>query len=190
MIATVYNIDPSCVDIPDALNGGKRYDFVLVLPKEESDEAINGLIKQGIKKHFQLTMNFEAHLMDVFVLTAPDGADPSMKVSNEDPHISLESASMSFQVKKGTGNPETDLRDASIIGITAAENSMKEFCNVLEKGLNRPVIDETGLKGRYDFEVRGDIHTTDEFLQALRERLGLVLTPKRQKVKMLAVRPI
>jgi hypothetical protein len=42
----------------------------------------------------------------------------------------------------------------------------------LERGLNRPVINETGLEGIYDLEVHGDAGNRDEFIRMLRDQPG------------------
>ncbi len=60
---------------------------------------------------------------------------------------------------------------------------------MLEEGLNRPIVDETNMKGRYDLAVRGEAGAPEDFLQRLREQLGLVLTAARRDIEMLVVRP-
>ena len=65
---------------------------------------------------------------------------------------------------------------------------MADFRRVLEDGLKRPIVDETGLDGTYDFEVHGNARGTDEFLGMLRDQLGLVLTPGQGKIEMLVIR--
>jgi uncharacterized protein (TIGR03435 family) len=75
------------------------------------------------------------------------------------------------------------LGNISVSGVT-----IEDFCKVLEKGLDRKVVDETQLTGHYDFNVvRGD-RTRDEFFDMLREQLGLALTPEQRDVPMLVVR--
>jgi uncharacterized protein (TIGR03435 family) len=189
MIATVYEIDPGRVDLSDALNDGMRYNFVLVLPEEESHETINRLIQVSIKKHFHLKVKFEARLMDVYVLTALNGASPSMKGSTENSYTSLGQAHLSLESKASVKDSNRVPPGASITGIDASSITMEQFCRVLAKGLARPVINETRLKRKYDLEVRGDVHTTNEILQTLREQFGLVLSPQRRNVKILVVRP-
>jgi uncharacterized protein (TIGR03435 family) len=61
--------------------------------------------------------------------------------------------------------------------------------------LGVPVVDETGLTGSYDFELRwsGDFDlakSSDQKKQverALREQLGLELVPDRRPIEMLVV---
>jgi uncharacterized protein (TIGR03435 family) len=73
LIANAYKIYPSRIDLPDSLNDGRFYDYALFLPKEETRETMTRLIQDGIEKQFQLTITFETRLMDVYVLTAPNG---------------------------------------------------------------------------------------------------------------------
>ena len=65
---------------------------------------------------------------------------------------------------------------------------MEEFGHTLEQALDRPVLDETGLTGRYDIGLREDLSSTSEFIEQLRMQLGLALTPARRDVPMLVVR--
>jgi uncharacterized protein (TIGR03435 family) len=65
---------------------------------------------------------------------------------------------------------------------------MAEFCHLLEQGLDRLVVDETGLDG-YDIRLEDAQTSTAEFLERLRTELGFVLTPARRNVTMLVVPP-
>jgi uncharacterized protein (TIGR03435 family) len=67
---------------------------------------------------------------------------------------------------------------------------MEAFGQMLEQGLDRPVVDETRLAGTFDFHVAGESASTAEFLQMLRDQFGLAVTPARREVVLLAVRAI
>jgi uncharacterized protein (TIGR03435 family) len=67
--------------------------------------------------------------------------------------------------------------------------TMGELCETLEARLDRPVIDETGLRDAYMLRVESDAETTVAFLEVLRERLGLVAVTAQRQVPVLAVRP-
>jgi hypothetical protein len=49
-------------------------------------------------------------------------------------------------------------------------------------------VDDTNVTGTYDIDVRTDAGTTEDFLEALRDRIGLVVTPSRRSLPILAVR--
>jgi uncharacterized protein (TIGR03435 family) len=78
---------------------------------------------------------------------------------------------------------------AQLVGMSALSSSMDDFRRGLEEGLHRPVVDETGLTGFYDFQVKGEAQTTEGFLAMLRDQLGLLVTPTRRSVEMIVVRP-
>jgi uncharacterized protein (TIGR03435 family) len=78
--------------------------------------------------------------------------------------------------------------NAGISNISAGNTTMDLFRQDLERGLGRPVIDETGLEGVYDFEVHGNAGNTDEFIRMLREQTGLVLTSAIRSIEILTLR--
>jgi uncharacterized protein (TIGR03435 family) len=66
--------------------------------------------------------------------------------------------------------------------------TMEQLCQVLEGGLDRPILDETHLAGTYALNVHSEAVSTREFLRVLCDKLGLVVTPARRDVSMLVVR--
>jgi uncharacterized protein (TIGR03435 family) len=78
---------------------------------------------------------------------------------------------------------------AQLTGMAAMSSSMDDLRRALEEGLHRPVVDETGLTGRYDFRVRGEARTTEEFLDMLRDQAGLRVAPERRNLEMTVLRP-
>ena len=76
------------------------------------------------------------------------------------------------------------------IGINSIGHSltMEQLCQVLESGLDHPIIDETHLSGTYAVNVRSEAVSTRDFLRVLCEKLGLIVTPARRDLAMLVVR--
>ena len=62
------------------------------------------------------------------------------------------------------------------------------ICKSLEQLIGRPLVDETGLSGIYDLDLKSHPKTVDAFLQSLREEAGLVITPATRDVPHLIVR--
>ena len=77
------------------------------------------------------------------------------------------------------------------IGITAINQSltMDELAQVLESGLDLPVVNETGLSGTYALNLQGDRPTTQAFLKVLADTLGIVSGRDRRAISRLVVRP-
>jgi uncharacterized protein (TIGR03435 family) len=71
--------------------------------------------------------------------------------------------------------------------VSVSNASMSAICNLLTRTFDRPVIDETGLEGRYTFELEWKAGDQESLVKAIRERLGLTLAEDRRKVDVLLV---
>ncbi|HYL75787.1 MAG TPA: TIGR03435 family protein [Bryobacteraceae bacterium] len=71
--------------------------------------------------------------------------------------------------------------------VQVSNASMSAICNLLTRSFERPVIDETGLEGRYSFDLEWTAGDRESLVKAIRERLGLTLTEDRRKVDVLQV---
>jgi uncharacterized protein (TIGR03435 family) len=74
------------------------------------------------------------------------------------------------------------------IGGIDASLTIAELCETIEDGLDRPLIDETGLGGTYAINVQTEVTTTADFLRALSDKLGLVTISGRRDVQVLMIR--
>ena len=200
IVAEAYGVDESRVDFRDAAAAGKRYDVALVLPQPEDHDAMMGRIQDALKQKFNLKIASEDEAMDVLVMTAPYGPGPKLRPAEDSMGGGfISSFGTSFALPKGQQpTPETIEKAieqqrasngiAMLDNISVSGVTIEDFCKVLEKGLDRKVVDETHLTGHYDFNVvRGD-RTRDGFFDMLREQLGLALTPEKRDVPMLVVR--
>jgi ATP-dependent Clp protease ATP-binding subunit ClpC len=87
-------------------------------------------------------------------------------------------------------SPEPPSAEAvhSIGSLSVSATTMNELAQMLEHVLETPVIDETGLDGRYDIDLPGPHGSVEVFLAALKERAGLALTREKRDVEMVVVR--
>ena len=74
----------------------------------------------------------------------------------------------------------------AIIGEGATLNYLSGW---LESQTKKPVLDETGLSGEYDWRIKAKSFEMDALNAALKE-IGLALTPERRKVEYIVVRRI
>ncbi len=198
VIAKVYEKDPSRIVLPDALQGEERYDFVLVPPHQMDPQAMRHLLQQGIAKRFHVSAAVESRPADVYVMTAIEGKTPPGITGD----ASMGGGSIGWSRREfvvaephGGGPPTPEMiremlskiKFAAISAISAENISMEDFRRMLEDGLERLIIDETGLGGTYDLEVHGNARSTEELLSMLRDQLGLVLTPEHRNIEMLVI---
>jgi uncharacterized protein (TIGR03435 family) len=82
--------------------------------------------------------------------------------------------------------------------MVAQHATMSEFIGTLAGPLRTPVIDKTGLTGRYDFTVDLSSYLADAkpgqqpdmtgiMISALREQLGLNLDSRKESVEVLVI---
>jgi uncharacterized protein (TIGR03435 family) len=70
--------------------------------------------------------------------------------------------------------------------ITLQKQPVKELCDMLTNALGKPVLDETALPGRYDFDLPYQPGQKDVILGALKEK-GLEVTQAKRRIPILVV---
>ena len=53
--------------------------------------------------------------------------------------------------------------------------------------LERPVVNETGLKGTFDFDLRPESGSKESLIEALQSQLGFKLEPATRDIRVLAI---
>jgi uncharacterized protein (TIGR03435 family) len=198
IVAQAYGVEESRVDFRDVAAAGKRYDVALVLPQAEGHDAMMGRVQDALKQKFNLKIASEDEAMDVFVVTAPYRPGPKLRPAENSMGGSSGSSGGVFYLAQGQQPTPENIKKAkeqqrASSGITQGNisvsgSTIEDFCKVLENVLDRKVVDETHLTGRYDFDLVWGDRTRDEFFDLLREQLGLALTPEQRDVPMLVVR--
>ena len=91
---------------------------------------------------------------------------------------------------------ENDRENGGVRTMRAANTSMSDFALIMKFFMDRPVVDQTGLAGRYDFQLNW---TYDEskappdgsapagLFTAVQEQLGLKLEPQRTSIMAIIV---
>src|SRR5581483_4525851 len=149
------------------------------VPGQPNREQMQALVRKLLTERFGLVTHMEKRMSSVYMLTvAKVGA--KMAASKGDPN--------------GLSN-ENDRENGGLETMHAENLSMGELARLLMRiALDRPAVDQTGLKGRYDFELRW---TTDDavtsaptdappgLFTALPEQLGLRLEPAKAMADVL-----
>ena len=129
-------------------------------------------------------------------MTAADGKPPT-PLARPDDGPSFVGASFSrveVQTPKVAGSPDEfpdplkPVTLANIRGISL-EGTLDDFCRALEGALDRPVVNETNLKGEYEFNVKAGADGENDFLERLRGQLNLSINPAQRRVQVVVFTP-
>ena len=198
VIGEIYDANSIRIALPPALDDGKRYDFALVLPQRADRETMRKLARQGIEDYFNISVTRERRIVDVYVVTTVNGKPPAARVEEWGGGIGAFVGATDISFVEGRSADEIptlplkvrldSFRSFSIRGAT-----MTEFCHALESDLDRPVLDETELTGKFDFDLKGESlegeQSKNDFAQRLRDQLHLAITPAQRNVETLAFYP-
>ena len=165
------------------------YDIdVLADTAEPTREQWKIVLQEMLSERLHLKVHPEQKVMPAYVLSV-DKDGPKLKPPAD------EEGTGEFGVRIGRGPHE-------LVFVRSVRGSMGELASELQRvEMDRPVVDKTGLTGRFNFEMRAT--STKPFFAgetpdpsddappivftALREQLGLRLDPSKTEVRCLAV---
>jgi uncharacterized protein (TIGR03435 family) len=190
-IDMVYDVNSIRVHLPAAVDDHKPYDFSLVLPQPEDRNQMKVRFQQGIQDYFHLIARREERVVDVYlVTTASNHRVPPAKPRNSE-HSFGSSSSIQFETSSGFEESLDWPKPLSIEAIRglSIDGTVDEFCHRLEAELDRPLINETNLQGEFQFHIEDPKSERNDFLERLRDQLGLVITPAQRNVETLVFDP-
>jgi uncharacterized protein (TIGR03435 family) len=191
LMCTAYNLQPKQIaGAPDWMTSDK-FDMTVQpdMPGRPSLKQSQGMARKLMADRFQLKVHEDKKEMSAFVLTAIGGA-PKMTKNTGDP------------------NGGEGLFFGPIGTLHVRNAPIEDFAQLLQGALlDRPVVDQTGLEGRWDFTlkwtpddaqfaamgVKGAPPSSDaadaapDLYTAIREQLGLKLEAQKTAVKILVV---
>src|SRR5262249_52269321 len=162
-----------------------RYDIVgkvspdlAAVPPADLSEKVPALLQSLLEERFKLKVHWEKRELPVYVVRMADRngkLGPQLHMSSLD--CEHDRSKCFFQVKPGHMSG----------GFIDAETMVRTITTSLE----RVVIDQTGLKAKYDFELEWspDQTSTDKpsLFAAAREQLGLRIDSERAPVDVLVI---
>jgi uncharacterized protein (TIGR03435 family) len=161
IVVTAYDVQPYQVTAPDWTNT-ERYDIVAKVPAGATKAQVNVMWQNLLKERFGMVVHHESKEFPVDELTVAKGG-LKMKETTLPPDAEP------FQPAAGPGPPQLDKNGAlemngtgaiTLISLnannptahmTARGLPSSEIAIRLANMLRRPVIDKTGLTGKYDF---------------------------------------
>jgi uncharacterized protein (TIGR03435 family) len=194
-IEKLYDLNAVRIELPPSLDSSGRYDFAMLLPQRETSEEMKERFKQALREHFHLIVEREVRLTDVYVVSHQPGREPPIeKPSSFDlpgqRGGGSRASSVGFTGSKDFIDNMEQPRAQSLDALfsIAEEGTIDDLCHDLEGSLDRPVVNETHLEGRYRVQVQTLTGAKANFVVTLREQTGLVIRPDRRKITFLKFR--
>lgn len=169
-VCEAYSDPPWRIVFPPDLPPG-RFDLLMTEPDRPKEME---MLQEEIKKRFGLVAHKEMREVDVLRLKVNNPNPPNLK------HPANDRSSL-----------YSDGTFSSTHKITLRNWPISDFLRLIGSTMEQPVLDETGLAGRYDLDLQlpprwGEIEK-DAYRRALSEQLGLELVPDRAPIEMLIV---
>jgi len=189
MVAAAYNLPPRLIAGGPAWADSDRYDIVASTPGDSRptlDQQM-AMLRTLLAERFKLAVHRESRELPVYVLT---------------------SAKRGARLEKSTATDEQPLLVNRVfpthIQLPARNATMAQFTSMLQRSvLDRPVVDKTGLPGRYDFDLEwtpdetqfdgrlpASLTTSGEkpdLFAALEAQIGLKLDSSRGQVEVIVI---
>lgn len=182
LISFAYGVQvKQIVDAPSWF-GSERFDIKGFADVEGAPNATQyqEMVQKLLASRFHLQFQKQKREMACFVLTVAKGG-PKMAVTKSGPDA---------------GRDQSGDINGSHVFWRFTNNSMTEFAQFLQgEVVDRPVVDRTGLKDKYDFklewtsgpEASTDLSAAPGFLTAVQEQAGLKIEPTKAEVDVLAI---
>jgi uncharacterized protein (TIGR03435 family) len=190
LVAAAYDLNPRTISGGPAWVDSDHYDIVAVTPGEvrpNHDEQMS-MLRNLLTERFKLTFHREQKVFSLYEL----------EVGKSGPKLKASTAGPEEPVVMGPGvvYPQR-------VVLPARNATIGNFVSLLQRAiLDRPVVDKTGLSGRYDFDLEwapdetqfgGDVPTataaapSPPLFEAVQQELGLKLEATRGPVDALVV---
>ena len=149
--------------LPTALEE-KRYEMEVTLPGDKT-EAYKPLAVQAIQTALGVRVRRVTREVDGYVLTASKELTGSLQPST----------AKTFHVTGAKGV------------MAASEADINQLSAAIESVLGLPVVNETGLQGKFDWDLLFDANVSDSIIDAVWKEFGLKLTPAKREVDVVVV---
>jgi len=179
-IAWAYDVPANQVIAADSVGSVMlrelRYDIVAKVNGDVPPDRIRLMLQTLLAERFKLQVRRQPREMQGYALVADRGGP---------------------QFRASQGDGESTMRMASKLTRAWTHTTMAQFANTLSEAMQAHVVDETGLRAKYDLSLdltpylpananeRPDIGAM--MITAVQEQLGLKLVSRRSRVDVLVV---
>ena len=195
LIAAAYKLSPKAITGGPAWVDSDRYDILAKTPGDVRPnlEEQMAMLRKLLSERFKLTFHREPKELSIYTLSIAKNG-PKLREST----VSLNSTPAGPPPLIFIVSPQN-------VELPGRNESMQELASVMQRSaLDRPVIDKTGLLGRYDFDLEWtpdetqfggalgkpanpNESTVPGLFTAIQQQLGLRLEAKRGLVELLVI---
>jgi uncharacterized protein (TIGR03435 family) len=181
-IGMAYRVRAYQIAGPDWL-AEQRFDLAATLPAGSSTAQFSEMMQSLLVERFNLKLHHDKKEFPVYVLEVGktqlklQASKPDPKVDDAEPkgtaNVTGSGSSQGVSINLGQGSSYTFSNNR----FEATRLTMTQFAGNLERFVDRPIVDMTGLDGRYDFGL--DLTEEDYRLMLIRAGVnsGVVLPP-------------
>jgi len=165
LIRIAYGVKPYQIAAPEWMKGGQRWDIQATLPPGATQQQIPAMLEALLAERFKLAAHRETRDHAVYALVVGNGG-PRMKESVPGdkpeggvaaPHGSAMSMPITadaknvFLTNEDLGPVQVSMLSGGAgLRLEAQKATMRALADMLSRMLDQPVIDMTGLKGKYE----------------------------------------
>lgn len=171
------------VNAPDWIHA-ERYtiDGYPDIEGQPSVDQYREMVQKILASRFGLAFHKEQRMLPVYFLTVGKNG-PKMKPNTSSPN----------GLPDQTGNNNDNLKDWRFTNCT-----MNDIASFMRYMLNRPVVDQTNLSGKFDFTLKWTTSTAEnlpadappDFFTAIQEQAGLKADPGKANVDVVVVEKV
>jgi uncharacterized protein (TIGR03435 family) len=156
----------------------ERYDIVAKAAGEASTERLRAMMQTLLAERFKLALHRETKEMPAYVVTVAKGG---------------------HKLKESQGDGDMEVKPNGRMGASFYRVTLAQLADLASSPLQGVVVDQTGLKGRYDFSLDLNGYLSGDgramgiedginlLIQAVNEQLGIKIDQKKAPAEVLIV---
>jgi uncharacterized protein (TIGR03435 family) len=206
LLMGAYGVKTYQLEIPDALNSA-RYDITATVPAGATKEQSRAMMRNLLTDRLKLKIRRETKIRQVYALV-PSKSGPKLHLST-DAAVTLATGHTDSDgfpipaIDAVKGGIETTFKDLNA-KLFAFKQTIAQLVAQLQGQMDAPIVDLTGLTGKYDFTIRyagqwrrasssgnseGDVIEGSglKLSDAIEKELGLKLEPRKMPNEMIIV---
>jgi uncharacterized protein (TIGR03435 family) len=180
-----FGVERHQLSAPDWVSA-TRFDITARVPPEATEDQYRRMLQNLLADRFKLVFHRDTRILQVYELVVAKNG-PKLHASSIDP------SGANDGLKPPHPLPSLPPGFHGPVNVTLDKVPMEPIVNDLEGLLGQPVVDATGLTGRYTIELHvflGPPPPGEEDLdlfEALQKQLGLMLVQKKRSIDIIVI---